>query len=269
MNNQGAYLYCFAFSASVPDGSLTETEGQKVLIKKVKALAAVYRLVSLDEFAGETGESNMRDPYWVISGACLHERVVEKAMNCSPVVPARFGTVFSSMQALEEFIGRRHDEIFRGLEYVSDKEEWCVKVFADTGKIVERLLAMEPVLVQQGARMSDSPGARYFQQKQLQREAQRRSRSLCRTVAEHFAEELKNISTDLRLLNLRSENHPGAGPEMILNCAVFLPRSRLDDLRLRLAGICAEYGPQGFVQRTSGPWPPYNFCPSLQDFSNP
>lgn len=270
MSSQGVYLYSFALSGALPDGcSIGKDSGREVSIKRIKDVAALCSRVSLGEFTGETGELNMKNPAWLIPQACRHEKVVEEAMKYSPVVPLRFATVFSSMQALEEFITPWHEEISRGLEYVSGKEEWCVKVFAHVGRIVERLLAADPLLARQRDCLSDSPGARYFQEKQLHREAEKQANCLCRSVAERFALELKRVSVELRFLNLRNENQQEGGGRMVLNCALFLSRARVDDFHARVEEISATYGAGEVVQETSGPWPPYNFCPSIQSVPNP
>ena len=52
-----------------------------------------------EEFAGPEAELNLQQLSWVGPRALRHEAVIEEVMASSPVLPARFGTLFSSAEA--------------------------------------------------------------------------------------------------------------------------------------------------------------------------
>ena len=161
VSSDGLYLYCFARSGlllRVEIGGIDGREGISTL--EAGDVAAVYSQVSLDEFTGEAGERNLEDPEWVVPRAYRHEHVIEEVMRSSPVLPVRFGAVFSSREVLAQVLTDHGGEISRFLDGISDKEEWSVKGFMDFEKAAGRLLETEPVFTERRRHLPDLPGAR-------------------------------------------------------------------------------------------------------------
>jgi hypothetical protein len=264
MDREGLYVYCFARSGMVPAIRVAGIDGGgEVTAREVKGVVAVCSQVPLDEFAGQSAETNMNDLAWVVPRVCRHEQVIEEVMDHSPVLPVRFGAVFSSNEALAEFLEGKCEEICRFLDSVSDKEEWCVKGFLDPDRTSERLLASDPVLSEQCKQMSTSPGTRYFQQKRLRAAAEGQAKRWSQAVAQQVQEELKNLAVELCPLELRPPGVSGRDADMVLNCALLLLRRRVADFRSEVENIRTKYAEEGLMVDLSGPWPPYNFCPSL------
>ncbi len=99
MSRHGIYLFGFARPGVV--GSLDVAgveEGQPVGVVEMQDLAVVISKVPLEAFeaALATGEP---DPAWIVPRAMQHERVIEAIMARSPVLPVRFGALFSSLGA--------------------------------------------------------------------------------------------------------------------------------------------------------------------------
>ncbi len=228
-------------------------------------MAAVFSEVSLSEFRGDTAKDERPDPDWIIPRACRHERVIEEIMSRSPVLPVRFGTVFSSRQALEKLLTDRCHKIAGFLEAIAGKEEWAVKGFVDIDKAEAGLLASDPDLLAQRQHLSTSPGARYFQEKQLRTSVQKQVKLWGRTVAEQVQEDLKDVAVEARPLRLQPPNVSGRTAEMVLHCALLLPHSRVADFRARVEALAAQHAEQGLGLECSGPWPPFHFCPSLEE----
>ena len=127
------YLFCFARSNLIGELEGTGVDGQHPLsvFRRFPNLCAVLSEVRLEDFCGETAELRMRDLAWVGPRALRHEAVVEEVMRHSPVLPARFGTLFSSQERLAEFVDRHGAAISQFLERVADQEEWSVRGLLD------------------------------------------------------------------------------------------------------------------------------------------
>lgn len=269
----GIYLYCFARPGAVCGLEAASVDGQPgVFALEVREVAAVFSEVSLSEFRGDnavTGSASDRteqqDPDWIIPRACRHERVIEEIMSRSPVLPVRFGAVFSSRQALEKLLTNQYCGIAGFLEDIAGKEEWAVKGFVDIDKAEAWLLASDSGLLAQRQHLSASPGTRYFQEKQLRAGMQKQVKLWARTVAEQVQEDLKDVAVEARPLRLQPANVSGRTAEMVFHCALLLPRCRVADFRARVEALAAQYAEQGLALEYTGPWPPSHFCPSLEE----
>jgi len=267
MADQGVYVYCFAPAGIQSNPGLVGVDGQTAVgVLDMGEVAAVYSLVSLDEFTGEAAEISLADPAWVVPRACAHERVTEGVMKgSSACLPVRFGTMFASLDALAEFLAPKATGIARFLAYISDKEEWSVKLFMDAETAAAWRMAQDPVLTAKRARMSESPGARYLQEKQLSKEARRQAKQCNAALAETIQAQLQELCLDFLLLKLQDAQASGRTEEMILHGAVLLYRDSVVTFRDRMEEIDRRYAEQGLTAEVTGPWPPYHFCEAVED----
>lgn len=262
----GVYLYCFTRPDAARDFPSTGMDGcQQVAAIEVKEVAAVFSRVDLEEFNGDVSPANLQDPAWIVPRACRHEEVIERIMTHSPVLPVRFGAVFSSQQNLERLLAKNAQEISWFLDRMSDKEEWAVKGFVDGAKARAWLLSSDPELSRKRKGMARSPGSRYLQEKRLHNEADKRVKPWCRSVSQRVGEELTGRALRAHSLRLQPRNVSGRDAEMIFNCAFLLSRDSVTDFRARVESVQADYGEQGILFEPSGPWPPYNFCPAIEE----
>ena len=262
----GVYVYCFAPSGIQSHPGFVGVDGQTpVGVLDMGKVAAVYSLVSLDEFEGEAGETRLADPTWVVPRACAHECVTEGVMKeAAACLPVRFGTLFASPDALADFLASNATGIARFLAYISDKEEWSVKLFMDTEMVTAWRMDQDPVLAAKRARMSESPGARYLQEKQLNKEARRQAKQCNAALAQTIQAQVQELCLDFLPLKLQDPRASGRTEEMILNGAVLLYRDRVATFRDRMEEIEMRHAEQGLAAETAGPWPPYHFCEDIE-----
>jgi len=266
MDALGVYLYCFTRRGAVREikAAGVDERGAVTTLEADEA-AAVFSTVSLSEFAGDAAQAGAQDPEWLIPRACRHEQVVEEVMRTAPVLPVRFGTLFSSGKILERFLVEKGGEVARVLDRLSDKEEWAVKGFVDLGRAKEWLMVSDPVLAEYRRRLPDAPGARYFQQKRLDAKTEEAVRLWRRGVVSQVQALLAPHAVDTCPLRPQPRNLTGRDAEMIFNAAYLLLRSDIDTFRERVAEAGAAYAEQGLTLEVSGPWPPYSFCPPLRE----
>ena len=145
------YLFCFA-----RPNLLGKIEGPGVdgrhplcLFRHFPDLCAVVGEVPLEDFCGPAAELRMQQLAWVGPRALRHESVVEQVMRHSPVLPARFGTLFSSQESLAEFLDIHRKTISQFLERVADQEEWSIKGLLDRKQAGQALMSAS-LAAQQG-----------------------------------------------------------------------------------------------------------------------
>lgn len=265
--NQVLYVYGLASANRLVAIEGAGVNGESsVAVQKFQDIGAVLSMVSLEEFSGETAEKNLADVSWVGPRACRHGEVVAEASRFSPILPVRFGTIFSSPQALERFMELHYGTILDFLAKVVDQEEWSVKGILDCPRAKEAILSV--CLSAEKARLAElQPGRRYLEEQRLQGRVESELNDWLQQVCSTVTDDLKSGVTDLcqrRLLPFGS-----AGTEMVLNLALLIPRDATAEFLPRIKRANTEYAPQGLNFQLSGPWPPYSFSPALGDTSRP
>jgi hypothetical protein len=226
-------------------------------------ITAVFTKVSLEEYCGPSAESRMQDIGWVAPRALRHEEVVEEAMHRSPVLPARFGTIFSSLERLEKLMQIHHGKILRFLEQMADKEEWSVKGFIDRKKAKQKLC--DEALAEESERLvALSPGARYFQAKRIRDKTDKQFNSRLQAVLKEIGEALKAYTSDFYQRKPLSRDATGKDADMVLNWAFLVPQNSVAAFCNQIDRMNADSDHNGLSLEVAGPWPPYSFSPPLE-----
>lgn len=262
-DRQGIYLFGFTRSALIPALEGIGLDGQTPLfLHRFSDITAVICNIALHQFCGPSAESRMKNLSWIGPRACRHEEVVEQMMRHSPVLPARFGTIFSSVESLEKLMRMHHDGISQFLDRVNDKEEWAVKGFLDRKRALKRLRSM--TLAGETERLAAlSPGMRYFQKKQAVSAAEKMLNRRLKEMLKEIWDDLKPYASDFCERKVLSRDATGMDMDMILNWAFWVAQEDADDFRAGVDKANEVNDRQGVLLQLSGPWPPYSFLPSL------
>jgi len=258
---RAVYLYCFARSGAAAGLDLRGIDDKGAIERlEAKGLAAVFSHVPVEELDPLTAEAAL-DGAWLVPRVCRHQQVIEAVMAQSPVLPVRFGAVFSSLEALAEFLSDQADTIAAFLDQLVDRQEWDVKMVLDVEQMSACLRVNDPILAERQRQLPEAPGTRYFQERRLRTDAHREARRRAREESQEIHEQLQAQAVKVRPLALR--NPPGSGREMVFHDAVLLPVASVASVLARLREMSDRYAGQGLELEFSGPWPPYNFCPAF------
>ncbi len=183
-------------------------------------------------------ESNMENLEWLALHSVRHQQVVSEAAAQMPIVPARFGTIFSGEAALLKNVAGRSKALGRVFDRVADADEWGVKVFAEkpsapTGKPAAR------------------SGKEYLQQKaaQIKQHPERADPEL-----QEFAKALEKIASD----SAPSGKVSGAQPNLVWQATFLVPRGRQKQWEKVLRKFVERWNGLRRIE-LNGPWPPYSF----------
>src|SRR3972149_2290049 len=95
------YLFCLIAADRLPPLEGRGIDGEQPLfIERGPYVAAVLCGVPLEMFSGPDAEERLKDLAWIGPRACRHEEVILAARRHVPVLPVRFGTVFSTLELL-------------------------------------------------------------------------------------------------------------------------------------------------------------------------
>lgn len=260
----GLYLFCLARLSLLPqplEGHGLEARNP-LAVASLGDLAAVYCTVSRDEFSGPDSESRLQDLSWVGPRVCRHQEVVEAVMRRSPVLPARFGTLFSSRERLHEVLRVHHDAVLEFLDQMAGQEEWAVKGMLDRARALEAHLNV--LLAREAPGLAGlTPGRRYLAEQRLRGEAEKELHRWLRKAGAGLAAELQDCALRQCQRPLPERGGNGSPRETVLNWAFMVPIPAAAAFKARIEAANRRHAPWGLEFTCTGPWPPYSFCPTL------
>lgn len=181
---------------------------------------------------------------------CRYERVVETLMQDRALLPARFGTTFHEEHDLHAAIGSKADLLRKGLDKVRDCVELGVRVLTNQ---CPRQSVSDP------APALPTTSGRAWMLARLDRERQtEHNRRADQPLATSLHEPLAALARDA-CLQMRSGR-------FLATAAYLVPRDKIGHFTATLHALASNH-PQIRLLCT-GPWPPYNFAPTLCDTKN-
>lgn len=263
--SQGLYLFCLARLSQLPSLPLEGKglDGQCPLeVAGFRDLAAVWSPVLVEDFSGPEGNERLQDLAWIGPRIIHHQEVVAGVMRHSPVLPARFGTIFSSPANLEKLLQHHHDTISAFLERVADQKEWAVKGLLNRSGAKERLFSLK--LAREAEQLEAlSPGKRYFAEQRLRAACDQELQRWMQAVCRELCADLQDFVGEMRERRLLSRETAGRNQEMVLNWAFLVPEKAAASFQARIREANARNARRGLVFECTGPWPPYSFTPPL------
>jgi hypothetical protein len=262
---KGLYLFCLARLTRLPSALLESPKLDGISLLEMadsQDLAAVLSTVPLADFCGPAADERLRDLTWIGPRIMRHQEVIAAVMRHSPVLPARFGTIFTSRESLTEVLRRHHEAIANFLERITGQEEWAVKGMVDLAGAKEKLFSLK--LAQEGERLGAlSPGKRYFQEQRLRAGCDLELQHWLREVCRELWAELRDFSADVRERRLLSREASGSDKDMAWNWAFMVPETAVPAFLARIRKANTRYADRGLSLDCTGPWPPYTFSPNL------
>ena len=266
-NNHALYIYCLA------------TQQCRSLMQELTGVDVRYPVIALEDEANqdnviavigevdpaEFSEENLRTISWLGIRAQRHEAVVAQVMAVSPVLPVKFGTLFRSTVSLKAFLAQHHLAIVQALNMLEGKTEWSVKGYLVEEQARPVVVAAYLEIQSQFAAMSPSPGARYIQQRQLEIKTEAAMRTWLARANEQLKGSLIPYAMASTELRCHSSAVTGRPARMVFNTSFLLDDAALNPFRAALGEQQLIYQGSGLTFELQGPWPPYNFCPTLAE----
>ena len=282
--NSAFYLYGFTRSDQAPNGAASQPprtarispsapgtrlvdvagidEQRPPFLSGHGDLAAILSLVAREEFCGPVADTHLQDLAWVGPRVCRHQAVLEEAMHLAPILPARFGTLFSSIEALDRFMDQHRATIAGFLERVAGQEEWAVKGLLDRARAEDTLCRQ--MLAKDKAPLAASPGLAYMQEQRLRLKAKQELEDWLTEECSALLKTVTPLASETCQRQVLSREASGAEHEMVLNWAFLVPQGAVADFQKQVEHVNARRTPSGLTFAVSGPWPPFSFCPTLE-----
>ena len=231
-------LYVYGISAENPKTKITGSIHGNASVETLQdsGLTAWFSRVPESEF-GQNLASKMEDLEWLAGASVRHQRTVSQISEVVTVLPARFGTVFTSEDSLLQHLQAERNKFSDALARIEGTEEWGVKLFLNPSPPASPIEAIS--------------GRDYLRAKAM---VQVKKRTELDPDVIEFARELQAIAADSAPAGKVS-----SGQGNLEWQASFLVRKKdrpkWDNLLKRYATRWAD---RREIQCT-GPWPPYSF----------
>lgn len=223
-------------------------------------LAAIAAPVTAADFTGPAAEARLGDLTWVAPRAVRHQEVLGTLLGSGPVLPARFGTLFSGEEALRAFLERGAGPIGTFLDEVDGCREWGVKGLLETERATEALVARAAAALPQPEL---SPGRRYLEERRLRADARRQLDAWLGAAAPPLAAALAPLARATRSRPVPRGGGGTPGEEAVFSWALLVEAASEPALLAEVGERGGALAADGLRLELSGPWPPYSFCPDL------
>ncbi|MEW6731754.1 MAG: GvpL/GvpF family gas vesicle protein [Acidobacteriota bacterium] len=266
--NNTHVIYCFCFC---PDSlnliysidKMSGYDNSPLFLWRYLGIVAVLCAVSREEFCGPLSELRMQNITWLGSHARHHEEVIEEIMHHVPVLPTRFGTLFSSLDKLQELLTKHYSTITDFFTRLANNQEWAVKGFLNRQKAQEHFFSL--LLQRQQEKLSSlSKGIRYFHEQQIRIQVDKELGYWLKQIYLTLANRLNNCTVNFRERKILSRDIYGKNMDMTLNWAFLVKPEAIREFHACISETHTQCAQQGLAFELSGPWPPYSFVPSLE-----
>lgn len=247
---QAIYLYGFTLPDLVAPPIFGVDNQHPISTHQCAGLNAVISSVLLSDFTGEIGEANVQNVAWLTPRACRHALVVDRLMVQGPVYPLPFGTLFSSLSALEQEMQYRSTEVLEVLRHITGCQEWSLEATLDRKQAVDSLFAEG---LQSGRFcLPEAAGRRHLEEQKLRRTLTTELNDWLAQCLTSLQDELHPLMRDFRPRRLLDDK--------VLHWAYLLSEEEVAAFQQQVANIADRYEAYGFSFRVTGPWAAYSFC---------
>lgn len=221
-------------------------------------IAALIDIVPLSDYCGTDAALHLSDLAWLAPRTVHHAAVLRRAMDCSPVYPVPFATLFASCDTLTAFMRAHAGTIGEFFRTVNGAAEWELKASASVDSS-DALEALARATWPDWAQLS--PGTRYLRLCRDRPGLVTARRAAVQELAAGLAERLLPPAKSLRRLVLRPAADDGG--ELVGSFALLVPLGDANALACRVEELADEAAGSGIALSLSGPWPPFSFRPDL------
>jgi hypothetical protein len=166
-----------------------------------------------------------------------------------PVLPSRFGTLFSGWDRLQEAVEARMGVIREFLDTVAASQEWSVKM-------IQRDDPPEAVPIR-------TSGADYLRRRKDTYEAPAQRAPLLQEACLAVDATLERVCR--ASVPMRAQGRLGGDGDVVFNRACLVAQDRIVEFHEAVADAERRLVPAHLSLDVSGPFPPYSFCPDMRD----
>lgn len=263
MESELIYLYCVTNEMPSVGAIIWAIHKLPIQLQYVhqNGLYAVICKVSAQEFSEDNLKKKLNDMEWLKTNVIMHEKIIERIMESTCVIPFKFGTLFNSEDNLKTMLEEYAETFKESLNNLKDKEEWGVKIYCDTDKLKNNINQNEEEILKIERELKvSSPGKAFLLKKKKETLITGLTDKKLNEYAMDSFEELKNQSISIYINKLLPVGTGEKKEEMILNSVFLIYTNKVLNFINTVENLKTKYKAKGISFDCTGPWPPYNFC---------
>jgi len=221
-------------------------------------ISLFYQAVPLCEYGEENLTKNLKDIKWLESSVLEFQKKMEALIHKTTVVPFRFGTVYTSLESIKNFLYTYQNSFLENLNSIEGKSEWGLKVFISR-TMFRKWLVLEAD-IQSSQAKTTSPGVNFFNQKKIEYDIQEQENEKLNAILGKIFSETKTMADRCKEIDfLEGFKENGSSLIPVFSLATLISNTKSKRLHSRVNELTKRYKQAGLVLRLSGPWPVYNF----------
>lgn len=249
------YVYAVTREAVTPEGDAIDGSN-RFGTTTAAGVSASFTPVDAEAFSQDVIDRRAGDLEWLGAIGYRHQAVVSQLMKTTSLVPLRAFTLFSSEEAVRNYLAENAELLAKTLERLAGKQEWTLRVELEPVKWSDALASrVESLRNLQHEITSASPGKAFLLRKKLDDEKKRASHA----AEESLVGEIEQAVLARLVCETVAESRAlrdGAFPQI----NVLINRDEEAVLQELHAELIERYEPEGVTLGLLGPWPPYTFA---------
>ncbi|MDO8127624.1 MAG: GvpL/GvpF family gas vesicle protein [Candidatus Brocadiales bacterium] len=264
MKNPYLYVYCLCKDSSpLHVLRLRGIESEPVLLLPHGGLIVAYSSVA---WKAASLRKQAKEVSWIMSRVGEHERVVEEIMRNYAILPMKFLTLFRSERSLLNTLEPHLPVLLHYLEHIHGKEEWALKVYSNEAKGLKHLQESDAYIREMNRKTFGTHGERYLHMKRMEELTHEGFANALHGIVEDIYETLINLSEEGKAINAYGRTVTERGEEdVVFNGAFLVSKQKFKTFREKVKSLKERHRPWGLSFELTGPWPPYNFCPNMEE----
>jgi hypothetical protein len=221
-------------------------------------LSAIVREVPLDEYSEDAIKARVQDYEWLVRSASEHQDTLALVHRHIPILPAKFGTIYPSDQAVRDALANTAGGVLALLNKLDGCDEWALHLFGNEETLREATLASDEELSRLRRELETAtPGRAYMLR-------QRIADRVAIAVDEFQDQVIRDVFQSIRHLIIEFQSDPpndelrtNAGESEIARASMLVHREQSDAFLDVVDSWPAR--DSGVRMEVTGPWPPYSF----------
>ncbi len=249
------YVYAVTREPVTPEGEAIDGS-RRFGATTAAGISAVFTPVDAEAFSQSVIDQRASDLEWLGAIGYRHQAVVSQLMKSTALVPLRAFTLFSSEEALRNYLAENGELLAKALQRLDGKQEWTLRIELEPEKWSEAVTGrVESLSNLQREIDSASPGKAFLLRKKLDDERKRASHA----AEESLVGEIEQAVLAKLVCETVAESRDrrdGAFPQI----NVLINRDEEAVLQELHGELTTRYEREGVTLGLLGPWPPYTFA---------
>jgi hypothetical protein len=218
---------------------------------------ALFSEVDAAAFSQDEIDRRSSDLEWLSGIVMRHEAVVAALARSAAIVPLRAFTLFSTREALEEYLSENGSTLQKNVDRLRGREEWTIKIEFEADRWSEALVGRVDSLRRlceeiRGA----SEGKAFLLRKKLEEATRKAARQAEESLISEIEAALKRALPDTPTIVETRQQKGGSFPQI----NVLVAAAETDSLRHATEEEQRRHEGDGVRLTLTGPWPPYSFA---------